>query len=412
MRTHSLCGGFFVLSLLLAVSLSIADPDNVVEVVGTGECADCEENHFKSRQAFSGLHVSIDCKLKDGKIERVGFGELDDEGKFKVSIPQTLVGDGQKLKKECYAQLHNAGAVACPAHDGLEAAKIVFKSQTKGTYTFSPSKNLKFSAALCTSKFFWPIFKFPPLPFDPWKKHFHWFLPPPAPVYQPPVPVYKPNPPVPVYKPNPPVPVYKPKPPVYEPPVPVYKPQPPVPVYKPKPPVYKPPVPVYKPKPPVYKPPVPVYKPKPPVYKPKPPVYKPPVPVYKPKPPVYKPPPPVYKPKPEPPVYKPKPEPPVYKPKPEPPVYKPKPEPPVYKPKPEPPVYKPKPEPPVYKPKPEPPVYKPKPEPPVVTKPLPPPAPYYPPVIKKPLPPLPKLPPKYFNHPKFGHYPPLPPYHP
>ncbi|XP_073270788.1 uncharacterized protein [Primulina huaijiensis] len=355
---NSLFGGFFVLSLLSAVSFSNAD---TFEVVGIGECADCEENHFKTSQAFSGLRVSIDCKLEDGKMERIGFRELDDEGKFKVPIPNTF---GQTLKKECYAQLHSAAAVACPAHDGLEASKIVFKSHAKGIYTFSPSKNLKFSAALCTSKFFWPIFKFPPHPFDPWKKHFYWFLPPPVPVYQPPVPVYEPNPPV--Y--NPPVPVYKPTPPVYN---------PPVPVYKPKPPVYQPPVPVYKPEPPVYKPPVPVYKPKP-----------------------------------EPPVYKPKPEPPppvpVYKPKPEPPVYKPKPEPPVYKPKPEP-----KPEPPVYKPLPPPvPVYKPTPEPPVVTKPLPPPTPYYPPVIKKPCPPVPELPPKYLNHPKFGHFPPLPPFHP
>ncbi|XP_075520862.1 uncharacterized protein LOC142554108 isoform X7 [Primulina tabacum] len=407
----SLFGGFFVLSLLFAVSFGNAD---TFEVVGIGECADCEENHFKTSQAFSGLRVSIDCKLEDGKIERIGFSEIDDVGKFKVPIPNTFV---QTLKKECYAQLHSAAAVACPAHDGLEASKIVFKSQTKGIYTFSPSKNLKFSAALCTSKFFWPIFKFPPHPFDPWKKHFHWFLPPQVPVYQPPVPVYKPNPPV-YY---PPVPVSKPTPPVYI---------PAVPVYKPKPPVYKPPVPVYKPKPPVYKPPPPVYKPKPepPVYKPKPepPVYKP-KPEPKPEPPVYKPKPepPVYKPKPEPkpepPVYKPKPEPPVYKPKPEPkpepPVYKPKPEPPVYKPKPEPkpepPVYEPKPEPPVYKPLPPPvPVYKPTPEPPVVTKPLPLPTPYYPPVIKKPCPPVPELPPKYLNHPKFGHFPPLPPFHP
>ncbi|XP_073290767.1 uncharacterized protein [Primulina huaijiensis] len=361
MMVHSLWGGFFVLSLLFAVSFCNADPDNTVKVVGTGECVDCEENHFKTNQAFSGLHVSIDCKLKDGKIKRIGFGELDDEGKFKVSIPETIVEDGQKLKEECYAQLHSTAAVACPAHDGLEAAKIVFKSQTKGIYTFSPSKNLKFSAVLCTSKSFWPIFKFPPLPFDPWKKHFHWFPPPPTPAYQSPVPVYKPNPPV--Y--SPPVPVYKPEPPVYKPPVPVYKPKPLVPVYKPEPPVHKP-------EPPVYKPPVPVYKSKPPVYKPEPPVYKSTVPVYKPKPPVYKPPVPIYKPKPPVPIYKPKPEPPVYKQ----------------------------------------PVYKPKPEPPVVTKPLPPPTPYYPPVIKKPCPPLPQLPPKYFKHPKFGHFPPLPPYHP
>ncbi|KAB2088048.1 hypothetical protein ERO13_A04G122900v2 [Gossypium hirsutum] len=136
------------------------------------------------------------------------------------------------------------------------------------------------------------------------------------------------------------------------------------------------------PHPPIYKKPLP-----PPVYKPHPvPVYKkplpPPVPVYKP--PVYKPPPvPVYK-KPLPPPV---------------PVYKP----PVYKPHPVP-VYK--------KPLPPPvPIYKPKPFPPIPHKPLPP-LPKIPPFTKKPCPPLPKLPPKYFHHPKFGKWPPLPPFAP
>ncbi|KAI3447985.1 hypothetical protein Pfo_004650 [Paulownia fortunei] len=346
MGVHSLGRAFFLLSLLFVVSFCNAD-EKTFEVVGIGECADCKENNFKTSQAFEGLHVTIDCKLKTGEIKRVGAGELDKEGKFKVSLPQEIVQDGQKLKEECYAQLHSAAAIPCPAHSGLEASKIVFKSQINGKHTFGPTKNLHFSTPLCTSKFLWPYFKYPPLPTThPWKKK----LPK---VYFPPLknfghpwplpPLYKPKPlppPIPIYKP----PIVKPLPP----PLPIYKP----PVVKPLP----PPVPIYKPKP----------KPKPPVVKPLPP----PVPIYKPKPPVLKPP------------KKPLP-PPV-------PVYKPKPEPPVVKPLP-PPV-------PIYKP-------------PVLTKPLPPPIPLYPipPFKKKPCPPFPKIPPKYFHHPKFGYFPPLPP---
>ncbi|KAK6121428.1 hypothetical protein DH2020_044830 [Rehmannia glutinosa] len=365
MRVHSLFRGFLLLSLLFVVSFCNAD-DQAFEVVGIGECADCKENNFKTSQAFSGLHVTIDCKLKTGEIKRVGAGELDKEGKFKVSLPQDIVQDGQKLKEECYAQTPSVqAAIPCLTHNGLEATKIVFKSKTNGKYTFVPTKNLQFSTALCTSKFLWPYFKYPPLPkTHSWKKKFPkinypplknfghpWPLPPFPPLNKPkPLP-----PPIPIYKP----PIVKPLPP----PVPIYKPKP-----KPKPPVYKPPV--VKPLPP----PVPIYKPKPPVYKP--PAVKPlppPVPIYKPKPP----------------IVKPKPQVPVYKPKPKPPV--------VTKPLP-PPV-------PIYKP-------------PVVTKPLlPPPIPLFPlpPFHKKPCPPLPKLPPfpkippKYLNHPKFGYFPPLPP---
>ncbi|KAL8556222.1 hypothetical protein ACS0TY_003863 [Phlomoides rotata] len=413
MRGDSLCQSIFFLSLLFAViSLCSAD-EKTFQVVGTAECADCNDQILKTSQAFSGLHVTIDCKLKNGDTKRFGDGELDDEGKFMVSVPQELVEDGKKLKEECYAQLHSAAAIPCPAHNGIESSKIEFKSLSNNKNTFAPTKNLQFSAALCTSKFLWPHFNYPPLPTThPWLKHFpkvnspplkgfsnSWpplpplpplfhhkpLLPPPVPIYKqlpPPVPIYKPlPPPVPIYKPlPPPVPVYKPKPPS----IPVYKPKPlppPVPIYKPKP--LPPPVPIYKPKP--LPPPVPIYKPKPPVYKPKPPVYKTPKKPCPPtKPPVYKPPvekPPVYKPPVEkPPVYKPPVEkPPVYKPPVEkPPVYKP----PVEKP----PVYKPPMEkPPVYKPPVEkPPIYKPPVEkPPVVI----------PPLKKKPCPPIPKLPP-------------------
>ncbi|KAL0356646.1 UNVERIFIED_CONTAM: Proline-rich protein 4 [Sesamum calycinum] len=358
---------FFFLSLFVAVSLCNADHDKILKVVGTAHCADCKDFNFKITHSFSGLHVSIDCKLKNGDVKRVAAGELDQQGNFNVPLPQELVEDGRTtLKEECYAQLHSAAAVPCPAHNGLEASKIVFKSQANGITSFGPSKNLQFSAALCTSKFFWPYFKFPPLPRLPilgrrtldthgFFHHFHHLCPTHF-LHQ--FPFYKPKPPV--VKPlPPPVPVYKPKPPVIE-PLP-----PPVPIYKPKPPVYSPPKKPCPPKqkPPVYKPPVvkplpppvPHYKPKPPVIKPLPP----PVPIYKPKPPVYIPPK-----KPCPPI---KPNPPVYKP----PVAKPLP-PPV-------PIYKP----PVVKPLPPPvPIYKPP-----VVKPLPPPVPIYEPPVVKPLPP-------------------------
>ncbi|XP_022853459.1 proline-rich protein 4-like isoform X3 [Olea europaea var. sylvestris] len=434
MWVHPLCRGailgFFVY-LLFAASFCRGD-EKTIEVVGVGECADCKENNIKTSQAVSGLSVTIDCKLQNGEIKRVGVGELDKEGKFKVSLPEEIVQEG-KLKEECYAQLHSASAAPCPAHNGLEDSKVVLKSITNGKHTFSPNRNLKFSTALCTSAFLWPFFKYPPSPkIHPWKKHFPkvyfpplknfghpWPLPPFPPVYTkplpPPVPIYMPKPhphPVPIYKPKPhphPVPIYKPKPHPH--PVPIYKPKPlphPVPIYKPKPPVkpLPPPIPIYKPKPkpPIYKP--PVVKPLPPPV----PIYKP-----KPKPPVYKPP--MVKPLPPPvPIYKPKPTVPIYKPKPagyKPPMVKPLPPPvTIYKPKPKPPIYKP----PVVKPLPPPvPLYKPKPPiyiPPIV-KPLPPPIPIYkplPPFYKKPCPPLLKHPP--FHHPKFGYFPPLPPFIP
>ncbi|CAI9769844.1 unnamed protein product [Fraxinus pennsylvanica] len=231
MRVHSLCRGallgFFV--YLLFVANFCHGDEKTIEVVGVGECADCKENNIKTSQAVSGLRVTIDCKLQNGEIKRVGVGELDKEGKFKVSLPEEIVGDG-KLKEECYAQLHSASAAPCPAHNGLEDSKVVLKSITNGKHTFSPNGNLKFSTALCTSAFLWPS----PLPkIHPWKKHFPkvyhpplknfghpWPLPPLPPVYTkplpPPIPIYKKPlpPPIPIYKKPlpPPVPIYKPKP--------------------------------------------------------------------------------------------------------------------------------------------------------------------------------------------------------
>ncbi|XP_071694107.1 uncharacterized protein [Rutidosis leptorrhynchoides] len=379
---------------------------NIVEVVGIGECGDCKESHIKTSHALSGLKVTVDCKLENGKFKTRGVGELDEEGNFKISLPQEILKDG-KLTQECYAQLHNAANAPCAVHDGLDATKINFLSKSDQKHTFGPKGKLKFSSSVCTSAFFWPPYNYPPLsPLKHWPKpHPSFPFPPKIPFVEPlPPPVYVPPvvepPPTPVYTPSP---TYNPppKPPVVEP---TPTPTPPAPVYKPKPPVYKPPhvhKPKPKPKPPVVKP-----EPKPPVVKPepKPPTYKtPPVPKCepKPKPPVYKP-----KPKPKPPVYKPAPVP-VNKPKPKPPVYKPAPVP-VYKPPPVP-IYKPTPPfpkilpPPIPIYKPIPPFYK-KPCPPFAVPKLPP-FPTFPPKDLDhlpPLPPLPTIPPKYFHHPIIG----------
>ncbi|XP_073286460.1 uncharacterized protein [Primulina huaijiensis] len=367
------CWGIFLVCLSFAVSLCSADEQTVaVEVVGTAECADCKTYNIKSTQAFSGLRVSVDCKLENGETKRMGDADIDKNGKFKISI-------SHEPDQNCYVQLHSAAAVPCLSHGGLDASKIVLKSQTNGAKTFSLSTNLQFSTAPCASKTLSSYFHQPPLPPlspHPWLKSYHSWppLPPLSPhpwlksYNWPPLPPLSPHPWLKGSHSLPPLSPFPPLPPLFH-----HK-QPPAPV------IYTPPV--VQPLPPL----APVYTPSP-VYTPKPSV-----PVYKPKPPV-----PVYKPKPQVPV----PAPPVYKPKPSVPVYKPKPQVPVYKPKPPVPV--------VYKPKP--PVSKPAPE----VKPLPPAVPSYkppcPPLPK--LPPLPKFPPKYFHHPKYGfNFPPLPPHHP
>ncbi|KAH0977984.1 hypothetical protein GBA52_027703 [Prunus armeniaca] len=142
----------FLLSLLF-VSFCYAE-HKTVEVVGVGECTDCAKNSIKTSQAFSGLHVTIDCKPANGHFKTRGFGELNEEGKFMVSLPKEIVKEGDdELKEECYAQLHSALAAPCAAHDGLESSKIVFKSKTSegkqtfgvagGKLKFSPVKKLK-----------------------------------------------------------------------------------------------------------------------------------------------------------------------------------------------------------------------------------------------------------------------------
>ncbi|KAL2937199.1 Proline-rich protein 2 [Bienertia sinuspersici] len=272
-----------LVTLLITASFCCGDQKTTtVQVVGVTECADCQKNNIKHSHAVKGLRVTIDCKQENGQMKTRGEGKLDEEGKFSVDISNELV-EKEKLKEECYAQLHSASDIPCPAYDGIESSKITFVSKSDGnTHTFSTVGKLKFSPATCTSKFLWPHFKYPPFPKKSYPK---WPFPkipcPPIfkkPFFKKPFPHFhkykEPTPPVPVYKKPtpPPVPVYK-KP--VRPPVPVYKKPvpPPVPVYKkPVPPpvtVHKkpvpPPVPVYKkPCPPPYKkPPIPVYKPKP-----------------------------------------------------------------------------------------------------------------------------------------------------
>ncbi|XP_022928465.1 proline-rich protein 4-like isoform X1 [Cucurbita moschata] len=302
MQSPSVCFLFWFFFLFAATFCHGSDL-TTVEVVGVGECADCHKNNIKTTHAFTGLRVSVDCKLKDGSFERKGFAELNEEGKFKVLLPMEALKDG-KLKGKCFAQLHSASSTPCSSPDGLESSMIVLKSNGNGKHTFGLSGALKFESGTCVSAFFWhyhhpplPPIVFPPHPplfghpyFPPYH---HKFFPPPTPEEPPvpekPPPVYEP-PPVPENPPpvnEKPPPVYEKPPPVYEKPPPVYKPKPKKPK-KPKPPVYEPKPPVNEPKPP--KP------PKPPVNEPKPP--KPPV--NEPKPPK----PPVYVPKPPTPVYK------------------------------------------------------------------------------------------------------------
>ena len=110
----------------------------------------------------AGLRVTIDCKPENGHFKTRGVGKLDEEGKFKAFVHQKIVKDG-KLNEECYAQLHSASVAPCPAHNGLESSKVVFKSKAKGKYTFGLAGKLKFSPVTCTLVFLWPHYKYPPI---------------------------------------------------------------------------------------------------------------------------------------------------------------------------------------------------------------------------------------------------------
>ncbi|XP_030487478.2 proline-rich protein 4 [Cannabis sativa] len=260
----------FWVSLALVVSFCYGDDDKTVEVVGIGECADCSQHNFDTKLAFSGLRVTIDCKTPGGHFKTRGSGELDEEGKFKVSLPKDILDKESKLNEECYAQLHSSSYGPCPARDGLESSKIL--SQTikppstndnndHNKHTFGLAKGkLKFSPITCASAFFWHHFHkkhplcAPKTPEQAPQK------PPPAPAPKKELPT-----PSPQKKPNPskekapkkePCPPKANKPPKKE--VPKKKPCPPKPEIKPLPPsvpVYnKPPTPVYyKPKHPFFK---------------------------------------------------------------------------------------------------------------------------------------------------------------
>ncbi|CAL5341253.1 unnamed protein product [Camellia sinensis] len=395
--------------LLLAVTTCYGD-NETAEVIGIVECADCTRKNFS--QTFSGLHVTIDCKSTNGKLKTAGVSELDEEGKFTVSLPNGIAKNGE-LKEDCFAQLHSATGALCALHNDQEASNIIFKSVANGKQTFGLSGKLQFSPTTCVSAFLWPFFKHPPLPHLPhWPKLPHWppiEYPPPQPEGSPPAPVYnKPlSPPPPPPSPSPPPPyIYKsPPPPSPSPPPPYYYKSPPPPSPSPPPPYYymSPPPPLPSPPPPYYfkspPPPSPSPSPTPPYYykSPPPPSPSPPPPYYykSPPPPVKSPPPPyIYK-SPPPPVKSPPPPPPPYYYKSPPP---PPPPPPYYYKSPPPPLI------PTYKP--NPPINKP--TPPIQEK-LPPPPTTRTPIPKAPpipnLPPIPTRPRKYFNQPPQPHQP-------
>ncbi|GMP64161.1 hypothetical protein CsSME_00025564 [Camellia sinensis var. sinensis] len=272
MLTLPFCRGVFLgfwFFLLLAVTTCYGD-NETAEVIGIVECAGCTQKNFKISQTFSGLHVTIDCKSTNGKLKTAGVSELDEEGKFTVSLPNGIAKN-EELKEDCFAQLHSATGALCALHNDQEASNIIFKSVANGKQTFGLSGKLQFSPMTCVSAFLWPFFKHPPLPHLPhWPKLPHWpgipiKYPPPQPEGSPPAPVYnKPLSPPPTFPPqpqqegSPPTPVYsKPlSPPPTFPPQPQPEGSPPTPVYNTplSPPYYykSPPPPVKSPPPPYY----------------------------------------------------------------------------------------------------------------------------------------------------------------
>ncbi|CAK9138338.1 unnamed protein product [Ilex paraguariensis] len=287
-------------SLLFALSFCYGDHETV-EVMGFVECSDCDQKNIKTSQASSGLHVTIGCKSTNGGLKKRGAGDVDKNGKYKVSLPGAIIQAGE-LKEECFAQLHSASGAPCPVLNYQRASKLIIKSIDKGKLTLGLDGKLKFSPATCTSLFLWPFFKYPPLPKLPplpgipieYPKY-----PRPPPEVPPPAPVYAISPPqpAPVYKEPlpPPTPTYKnltpprtnklPPPPlapqhkktVPSPPITNQKPPSPTPIYNsplsPHVPVHKKPfspgTPTYGPSPPVKKlsPPLPLAPNAPPIYR-------------------------------------------------------------------------------------------------------------------------------------------------
>ncbi|RDX61491.1 Proline-rich protein 2, partial [Mucuna pruriens] len=223
---------FWLLSVFYVVTGFNYGNQRTVEVVGIGECADCRENNIKTSHAFSGLHVTVDCKTAHGQYRTRGVGELDEYGNFKVSLPQDMVEEDGELKEDCYAQLHSASAEPCPSHGN---SKIVPKSMSDEKHSLGPAAGkLRFSSTMCASAFFWHFFKHPNFPYPPKdndqppKDYYPKDpLPPKPPTYKKP-PTSTPSPVV--KKPYPPkektpspTPIYRPLPP----PTPVYNPLPP-----------------------------------------------------------------------------------------------------------------------------------------------------------------------------------------
>uniref|UniRef100_A0A7N2R2T1 Uncharacterized protein n=1 Tax=Quercus lobata TaxID=97700 RepID=A0A7N2R2T1_QUELO len=67
-----------------------------LSVYGLAACADCEQSNIKTKHAFTGLRVTIDCKPENGHLKTRGVGKLDEEGKFKMSIHCKIVKDGKQ----------------------------------------------------------------------------------------------------------------------------------------------------------------------------------------------------------------------------------------------------------------------------------------------------------------------------
>lgn len=145
-----------VLLLPFLLSLSFWDASgNLIatsEVVGSTECSGCVENGIKISHAVSGLGVTVECKAQKGHFETRGAADLDEEGKFRVVLPDEIVKNG-KLTEECFARLHSSSMQPCPAAQGdLEALKIiVLSTQTDGKTTFGLAKKIKFSPEFCSS---------------------------------------------------------------------------------------------------------------------------------------------------------------------------------------------------------------------------------------------------------------------
>ncbi|KAJ8647978.1 hypothetical protein MRB53_001001 [Persea americana] len=93
MRVLQVKVAFWALWALLLVGLCWCTDESVV-VVGVGECVDCAQKSVKSSDAFSGLGVTIDCKIANGKLKTRGAAKLTKDGEFQVTLPSQIVNNG------------------------------------------------------------------------------------------------------------------------------------------------------------------------------------------------------------------------------------------------------------------------------------------------------------------------------